>query len=205
MRRQTVILLGGLAAAAALFAYSRSRSGQSATAGAADLAASLGNSISEELATVGSSLGLIDWKSVGSGPQWVPVLNQAEQQYGLPADLLARVAYQESSFRESVIRGTTASPAGALGMMQMMPQYFSSVRAPVPFSDDAVRAQISQAAQQLSSLYRQFGDWELALAAYNAGAGNVQKYGGIPPFAETQNYVAQISADVPSLAGDENA
>lgn len=204
MRSSTLIALGALAAAAGLWAYSRTQSGQAASSDIADLTASLGNSISEDLTVAGSTLGLVDWKSAGSGPQWVPVLNQAEQQYGLPADLLARVAYQESSFRESVIRGTTPSPAGALGMMQMLPRYFSSVRAPVPFSDGAVRAQIGQAAQQLSSLYSQFGDWSLALAAYNAGAGNVEKYGGIPPFAETQNYVAQISADVPALAG-ENA
>ncbi|MGH3574705.1 MAG: lytic transglycosylase domain-containing protein, partial [Pseudonocardiaceae bacterium] len=69
------------------------------------------------------------------------------------------------------------------------------------YSDAAVAAQIEEAGNYLSTLYHQFGDWSLAVAAYNAGPGNVQKYGGIPPFTETQNYVAQIIADVPALSG----
>jgi soluble lytic murein transglycosylase-like protein len=49
----------------------------------------------------------------------------------------------------------------------------------------------------MRSLYLQFGSWSLALAAYNAGPGNVQKYGNtVPPFAETQSYVSSILADV---------
>jgi peptidoglycan DL-endopeptidase CwlO len=204
MRTQTLIGLGVLTAAAALWAYSRTQSGQAASSSAADLTANLGTSIGEDLSSMGATLGLVDWKNAGAGPTWVPVLNQVEGQYGLPADLLARMAYQESSFRESVIRGTTASTAGALGILQLEPAYFSSVRVPKPFTDADVRAQIGQAAQQMQSLYSQFGDWSLALAAYNAGAGNVEKYGGIPPFTETQNYVADITADVPALAG-ENA
>lgn len=139
------------------------------------------------------------WRSVNQGPVWTPILDSIGRSYGLPDDLLARVAYQESHFRDDIIRGTTASSAGALGMMQMLPQYFSSVTTPRPFNDTDVRAQILEAAGQLASLYRQFKSWPLALAAYNAGAGNVNKYGGIPPFAETQSYVAQISADVPAL------
>lgn len=140
------------------------------------------------------------WRNVNQGPVWTPILDSIGRSYNLPDDLLPRIAYQESHFREDIIRGTTASPAGALGMMQMMPQYFSSVTVPRPFSDTDVRAQILEAAGQLATLYRQFKSWPLALAAYNAGAGNVNKYGGIPPFPETQNYVAMIRADVPNLA-----
>lgn len=139
------------------------------------------------------------WKSVGSAAQWLPTLTATEQGYGMPADLLARVAYQESHFREEIIRGTMVSPAGALGIMQMLPKYFATVNVPVPYTNSDVSNQIEESAQQMESLYQQFGSWQLALAAYNAGAGNVRKYGGIPPFAETQNYVAQISADVPAL------
>lgn len=137
------------------------------------------------------------WQSVNDGPAWVPYIESVAPQYGIPANLLSRVAYQESRFRPEIIRGTTASPAGALGIMQMMPAYFASVRVPVPFQDADVQAQIHEAAQQLQSLYNDLGDWSLALAGYNAGAGNVKKYGGIPPFPETQKYVAQITADVP--------
>lgn len=205
MRAATWWLLAGLAGAGGLWLYARSQSGQAATSTAADFTSSLGTSISEEFSAVGNTLGLVAWKNVGEGPTWVPVLNQVESQYGLPADLLARVAYQESSFREGVIRGTTASSAGALGIMQLEPAYFSSVRSAVPFTDSDVNAQINQAAQNLKSLYNEFGDWSLALAAYNAGAGNVKKYGGIPPFTETENYVADIIADVPAIAEENNA
>src|SRR6185312_5080436 len=125
MKNQTLWLFGALAGAGALWLYSRTQSGQAASSSAADFTASLGTSISEDFSAVGNTLGLVAWKSVGEGSTWVPVLNQVEQQYGLPEDLLARVAYQESSFREGVIRGTTASSAGALGIMQLEPAYFS--------------------------------------------------------------------------------
>jgi peptidoglycan DL-endopeptidase CwlO len=140
------------------------------------------------------------WQNTGEGPTWLPVLNATEQSLGIPTNLLARVAYEESHFRNDIIRGTKASPAGALGIMQMMPQYFDTVRRPIPFSDADVEAQIAQAGADLVSQFESFGSWELALAAYNAGAGNVRKYGGIPPFSETQTYVAQIIADVPDAA-----
>lgn len=140
------------------------------------------------------------WQTVGSAAQWLPALNTAEEIHGLPSNLLARMAYQESRFSEDIIRGNKASGVGALGILQLMPQFFSTVRVARPFKDIDVLNQIDQSGGQMASLYQQFGSWSLALAAYNAGAGNVKKYGGIPPFTETQNYVSQISADVPSLA-----
>lgn len=156
-------------------------------------------SATDTLASNAESL-FMGWKNAGSGPTWVPYLNAAENTYGLPVDMLARQAYQESDFIEAVIRGTRPSSAGALGILQMMPQYFNSVTVPKPFTDQDVLAQIDQAAQQMVSLFRSTQSWPLALAAYNAGLGTVEKYGGIPPFAETQNYVAKILADVPGLA-----
>lgn len=158
-------------------------------------------SVSDLASTVGDTVtaAITGWKSVGSAPNWLPYLNNAEATYGLPQDLLARMAYQESRFREEIIRGTKASPVGALGILQMMPQYFVTVGNPRPYTDASVLAQIDEAAQQVQSLYHSTGDWSLTLAAYNAGLGNVKKYGGIPPFTETKNYVAQITADVPAL------
>jgi peptidoglycan DL-endopeptidase CwlO len=140
------------------------------------------------------------WKNVGSGPQWIPLLNDAETRYSLPPDLLARIAYQESHFREDIIRGLKTSTAGAEGLMQLEPPYYASVRVPVPYTDADVSNQIEDAAQELVHLYQRFSNWTLAIAAYNAGEGTVHKYGGIPPFTETQNYVAQVMADVPTLA-----
>lgn len=139
------------------------------------------------------------WQGVNEGPTWVPVINQAEAASGIPANLLARMAYEESRFREDVIDGTTPSSAGALGILQLMPQYFSAVQVPTPFTTDDVNAQIQQAAQQLASLYAQFGDWGYAVAAYNCGAGTLQNVlaGQAQLPTETVNYVSDILADVP--------
>lgn len=142
---------------------------------------------------------LSGWQSINQGPVWVPVLHVAESQWGIPADLLARVAYQESHFRSDVIDGTTASPAGALGLLQLMPAYFASVRVSRPFTPDDTGAQIQEAAQELARLYAYYQDWGLALAAYNDGERNVDKYlaktRALPQ--ETINYVSQVLADVP--------
>lgn len=139
------------------------------------------------------------WQNVEEGPTWVPVINQAESAAGIPTNLLARMAYEESRFRQDVITGVTSSSAGALGILQLMPQYFSTVQVSIPFSTSDTVAQITQAAQQLASLHNEFQDWTLAIAGYNAGAGTVQKYlagtGSLP--AETQAYVADVIADVP--------
>ena len=143
---------------------------------------------------------LTGWQNAGEGPTWIPILNQAEMQNGIPQNLLARQAFAESSFAENIIRGIKSSSAGAMGIMQMLPTYFASVNVPTPYTDTDVSAQIAEAATLMASLYREFGTWELALAAYNAGSGNVQKYGGIPPFPETQNYVSSIIADIPQAA-----
>lgn len=166
-----------------------------------DTADDYATDIVDEATDLGTQLtaAVVGWKNAGSGPAWVPFLNQVEVDYSLPQDMLARQAYQESRFIEKIIRGSKASSAGALGIMQMMPQYFNSVNVPTPYTDADVQNQIEQAAQQMASLYQSTGNWSLALAAYNAGLGNVQKYSGIPPFSETQNYVSQIVADVPSL------
>lgn len=139
------------------------------------------------------------WQTVGEGPTWVPVLNAAEVQYGIPTNLLARLAYQESSFRSDIIQGLTASSTGALGLMQLEPAYFSTVQVPIPFSAADTQNQIAQAAQQLVSLYKQFSDWGLALAGYNDGASNVAAFiaGTRALPQETVNYVAGIITDVP--------
>ncbi len=147
------------------------------------------------------------WQRSQNGQKWKPYLDQAGAQNGLPPDLLSRLAYQESSYLQDVIDGTRPSPAGALGMMQLMPKYFQSVNRPVPFTDQDTQDQIDEAAAQLASLYRQLlplasstgqNPWGLVLAGYNAGAGAVRAAGGVPPYAETENYVAKILSDVPA-------
>lgn len=143
------------------------------------------------------------WQEANAAPKWIPGIMQVETVLGIPALLLCRMAFQESSFLPARIDGTEASPAGALGILQLMPQFFPEVTAPVPFSDDAVRAQILRAAQYLVALHARFGSWTEALAAYNFGPGNEEKYlahkiAGLP--TETLNYVSEILADVPLSA-----
>ena len=93
------------------------------------------------------------------------------------------MASVESSFNASAV-----SPAGAKGLMQLMPATARGLDV-----DPMNPAQaVDGAARMLSGLVDQFGSVKLALAAYNAGAGAVKKYGGVPPYAETQTYVKRV-------------
>jgi len=148
-------------------------------------------------ALTGGVIVLSDWKkqavlAVGQAQfdYLIGLLNAAELKYGMPHDLLAAQAWAESSFNP----GAT-SPAGAQGLMQLMPQYYPGIN---PF--DPVAA-IEAAAQTDAANFAKFGSWTLALAAYNAGAGAVARYGGVPPFAETQNYVTKILGNVNAEGG----
>lgn len=142
---------------------------------------------------------LSGWQTVKEGPTWVPVINQTETAFGIPTNLLARMAYQESHFRPEIIDGRDASSAGALGILQLMPQFFDTVQRPTPFTTQDTLDQINQAAQQIVALHNRYDDWSLALAGYNDGAGNVDKYldGKRALPKQTTDYVAQILADVP--------
>lgn len=129
------------------------------------------------------------------GAPYRELLDQAEAVNGIPPLMLARLAYQESRFRQDIISGQKISSAGAVGIMQIVPRWHPDVN---PLD---VGASIRYAAKYLASLYRQFGSWELALQAYNWGPGNLSKYlkgqiGGMP--TETANYSRQILADVGS-------
>jgi cell wall-associated NlpC family hydrolase len=117
---------------------------------------------------------------------FAPQFAAAEAQYRLPAGMLAAVAQQESGGNPSAV-----SPAGAQGLMQLMPA--TAAGAGVNAFDPG--QSIEAAAKILSgNLHRFNGSVPLALAAYNAGAGAVAQYGGIPPYTETQNYVRRIVA-----------
>lgn len=153
------------------------------------------------LTTVGVNYAMSAWMTSSNAQKWATALSNAEQTYGLPTGLLSRIAYQESRFIQSFIDGTRASSAGALGMMQLMPQFFSTVQRPVPFSDQDTLDQISQAAELLASLYTHFGDWTATVAAYNAGEGTINHVlagtANLP--SETANYIANIAADLPGV------
>jgi hypothetical protein len=113
------------------------------------------------------------------------IFRRASEQYNVPENLLKAVAKAESGFDADAV-----SRCGAQGIMQLMPSTAASLG--VENSLDPEQ-NIMGGAKYLSWMLERYnGDPELALAAYNAGSGNVAKYGGIPPFKETQSYVAKV-------------
>jgi soluble lytic murein transglycosylase-like protein len=125
---------------------------------------------------------------VAAGTPYSGLFEAASQRYGVSADLLAAVARQESGFDPSA-----TSPAGAQGLMQLMPATARGLGVSNPF--DPAQS-VDGAARLLSSLLDRFGSTPLALAAYNAGPGAVLRYGGVPPYPETTNYVRSVMSMV---------
>lgn len=131
-----------------------------------------------------------NWTPPQSAEPYIYLLNRAEQKYGIPNNLLTRVAYQESRFRDDIINGQTKSAAGAVGIMQIVPRWHPGVD---PLD---VPAAIDYAGQYLAQLKGIAGSWEMALAAYNWGIGNLRREGFENAPTETRNYVKQIAGDV---------
>ncbi len=103
--------------------------------------------------------------------------------YGIPAQLFFNLVTAESNWDAMI-----TSHRGAIGLTQLMPGTAEELGVD-PW--DAYE-NLEGGARYLSQQYQTFGSWELALAAYNAGPGAVQRYDGIPPYAETQDYVQKI-------------
>ena len=127
--------------------------------------------------------------SSGSGHQFDALFASATQKYDLPSGLLRAVASVESSFNPNAV-----SPAGAQGLMQLMP---STARGLGVNAMNPTQA-VDGAGRMLSGLIHEFGSVKLAIAAYNAGPGAVKKYGGVPPYAETQSYVRKVTSRMES-------
>ena len=115
--------------------------------------------------------------------RYLSMAQAAASRHGVPADLFARLVQQESGWNPNA-----RSHKGALGLAQLMPQ---TARA-LGVDPHDIAENLDGGAQYLSQQYRKFGTWRLALAAYNAGPGAVERYSGVPPYAETQNYVRVI-------------
>ncbi len=113
------------------------------------------------------------------------IIHSAASRYQLPESLVRAVIHTESNYHPRAV-----SRAGAMGLMQLMPRTARSLGVKDPI--DPAQS-IHGGARYLRLLANRYdGDMVLVLAAYNAGAGNVEKYGGVPPFEETRAYVRSV-------------
>lgn len=116
--------------------------------------------------------------------QYLKMAQSAAERHGIPIDLFLRLVQQESGWNSKAV-----SIKGALGLAQLMPGTAQRLRVD-PHDPEQ---NLDGGARYLKQQYRTFGTWQLALAAYNAGPGAVKKYGGVPPYKETMNYVRIIA------------
>src|SRR3954454_24651585 len=117
-------------------------------------------------------------------PRFHDPIARAALRWNVPENVLAAQLYAESGFNPFA-----TSPAGAQGIAQFMPGTARRYGLAKPYDPMAA---IDAESHMMSDLLRRFGKVSLALAAYNAGSGAVERYGGVPPFAETRAYVATI-------------
>lgn len=118
--------------------------------------------------------------------QYLAMAKNAAERHGVPIDLFLRLVQQESGWNPNAV-----SHKGAMGLAQLMPGTAAKLR--VDPADP--KQNLEGGARYLKQQYRTFGTWRLALAAYNAGPGAVKKYGGVPPYKETRNYVRVIGGN----------
>ncbi|MDV7144822.1 lytic transglycosylase domain-containing protein [Tropicimonas sp. TH_r6] len=116
------------------------------------------------------------------GP-YLKVAKDAARRHGVPEDLFLRLVQQESNWKVKA-----KSHKGAIGLAQLMP----GTAATLGVDPNKPSENLEGGARYLKQMYNKFGNWRLALAAYNAGPAAVEKYGGVPPYRETKNYVKKI-------------
>jgi len=177
---------GASAAAASVLAGTASPAGpagQASTSFAAALQAAT-TADAAPAAPIGAQ-GTAALGGTGSTSQYDPLIQQAAARYGIDPAVLHGLIQQESGFDPEA-----QSSAGAAGLTQLMPGTASSLGVANPLNP---AESIEGGARYLSQMMSRFGgNTEDALAAYNAGPGAVQQYGGVPPYAETQSYVQKV-------------
>jgi soluble lytic murein transglycosylase-like protein len=112
------------------------------------------------------------------------LIDKYSQKYNIDKNLVKAVVQQESGFNSNAV-----SKAGAMGLMQLMPSTAKGLGVRNPFDAEQ---NIAGGTKYLKNLINKYDSVKLGLAAYNAGSGAVNKYGGVPPYKETQNYVKNI-------------
>jgi soluble lytic murein transglycosylase-like protein len=115
--------------------------------------------------------------------EYLEVAKAAARKHGVPEDLFLRLVQQESGWNPGAV-----SHKGATGLAQLMPGTAETLGVDI----DDPKANLEGGARYLRMMYDKFGSWRLALAAYNAGPGAVEEHDGIPPYAETEDYVKAI-------------
>ncbi len=126
--------------------------------------------------------GIPAYRGAYRGP-FYQMARAAAARHGIPADLFLRLVQQESGWNPAAV-----SHKGARGLAQLMPQ----TAAVLGVDADDPAANLEGGARYLRQQFERFRSWRLALAAYNAGPEAVARHGGIPPYAETRNYVKVI-------------
>lgn len=134
--------------------------------------------------------------SIAETPRAATPTDAIRAHYGRIIDEAARANGLDSALISSVIRAESSgdpaavSPSGAKGLMQLADSTASELGVDDPFDP---RANVLAGSKYLAGLINRFGDLRLALAAYNAGPGTVERHGGVPPFRETHDYIARVT------------
>lgn len=115
--------------------------------------------------------------------EYLEVAKAAARKHNIPEDLFLRLVQQESGWNHMAV-----SPKGATGLAQLMPDTADLLQVDINDPEENLEG----GARYLRMMYDRFGSWRLALAAYNAGPMAVEEHDGIPPYAETENYVKAI-------------
>ena len=133
-------------------------------------------------AAAGATVALPRYNGRYSGP-YLQVARDAARKHKVPEDLFLRLVQTESNWKTEAV-----SHKGAIGLAQLMPGT-AQILGVDPHDP---HANLHGGARYLRMMYDKFGDWRLALAAYNAGPGAVEQHGGVPPYRETKRYVKKI-------------
>lgn len=139
-------------------------------------------SLKPATAAIPGAAGILPYSGSYKG-EYLAVARSTAQRHNVPPNLFLRLIQQESGWNPKA-----KSHKGALGLAQLMPQT-AQVLGVNPHDP---KQNLEGGARYLRQMYNKFGSWRLALAAYNAGPGAVEKYGGVPPYKETKNYVRVI-------------